>query len=322
MIHEHHEWLRDVSEQMASDYAKAHAMAAKSADVQRSGHKSESAWVRPLQDWLPPQYQVATRKYILLEDHSHGSTISAETDIVIFHPSYPERLRDRDEVLASGIAAAFSVKNSLGRSGIEEAVKEAATVRRAIKLRSNTVRDEILPPLVYGLLAHSHVWKQPGSNPAANANKALIELDQDHCNHPREGLDFLCIADLGCWSRATTIWKQPEPGTFKSQLFPMGGVRSGFLTDVPTAECNEDNPHVPNADMLQLPPFASLISILLDKLSYHDPSVKPIADGLRVTSPDNELKGSMRHWHLVNALSPEAREQLDSQPWAWDSVYM
>ncbi|WP_329407675.1 hypothetical protein OG563_36750 [Nocardia vinacea] len=313
MNHEHHEWLKDVSRQMASDYVKAHAMASNPSNVQHSGHKSESAWVRPLQDWLPPQFQVATRKYLLLEDDSLGPAMSAETDIVIFQPSYPERLRDRDEVLVAGVAAAFSVKLTLDRKGIEEAVTEAATVRRATKIRSNTVRGEVLPPFLYGLLAHSHAWKQPGSTPDKNVTEALIALDREHSEAPREGLDLVCVADHGCWSRVTTIMDYPEPGSPQAHFSPYGGVESGFVADVEPDDVVDEN--------LRYPPIATLISILLDKLSYYDASVKPIADGLRLTSPDVYRDGELRHWELASALSSDAREELTKSPWTWEPVY-
>ncbi|MBF6322350.1 DUF6602 domain-containing protein [Nocardia cyriacigeorgica] len=322
MIHEHHDWLVDVAAEMSREYEKARALAARASGVQHAGHKGEAAWANALHAWLPPQYEIGKRKYILLEDDSTGVNKSAETDLVIFQPSYPERLRARDEILVSGVAAAFSVKNSLDRSGISEAIKEAATVRRATRLRSNTVKDEILPPFLYGVLAHTHVWKRTESDPAGNVTKALAELDAEHSDNPREGLDLLCVADLGCWSRVTTIWKYPEPGTFQAQVFPYGGVCSGFVTDHPGSDVGENEAHVATNDTPKFPPFASLISILLNKLSYRDANVKPIADGLRLTSPEGDRDGQLRHWHLMNALSSYAREQLDNEPWAYDSVYM
>ena len=129
---------------MGREYAKAHEMASDPSKVQQSGHKSETAWVKALEGWLPPQYQIGQRKYLLLEDDSASPAISAETDIVIFQPSYPERLRDREEILVSGVAAAFSVKLTLDRAGISEAIQQAAMVRRGTKIRSYSVVDEVL----------------------------------------------------------------------------------------------------------------------------------------------------------------------------------
>lgn len=84
-------------------------------------------------------------------------------------------------------------------------------------------------------------------------------------------------------------------------------MRSGFFVD--------------GGRTLTGPPVAMLISLLLNKLSYRDPSVKPIADGLRLTSKQGDLYGTARHWVLPEALSPQAREQVQTQPWAWELVY-
>lgn len=190
---------------MRAEYEKAHRMAAESSNVQRAGHKGEAAWVSALEKWLPPQYEIGTRKYLLLETDSYGSSRSAETDILIFQPSYPRSLRSREEVLASGVVAAFSVKSTLDRSGIEEAAREAALVRRSMKIRTATAEGELIPPLLYGILAHSHAWQKPNSTPDHNIESIVSKFDQEHTNSPREGLDLICVADLNCWSRGSFI---------------------------------------------------------------------------------------------------------------------
>jgi hypothetical protein len=55
---------------------------------------------------LPPQYELGKRKYLLLETPD-GPTVTPETDLVVFYPHYPEKLRTKESVLASGVAAAF-----------------------------------------------------------------------------------------------------------------------------------------------------------------------------------------------------------------------
>lgn len=52
-----------------------------------------------LLDWLPPQYDVGKRKYLLLETED-GPARTKEHDLVVFHPCYPMDLRDRDDVEA------------------------------------------------------------------------------------------------------------------------------------------------------------------------------------------------------------------------------
>jgi hypothetical protein len=72
-------------------------MAREPGRVQQVGHRVESKWLNVLTQWLPCGYQVATRKYILLESAVDGKTVTRETDIVVLHPAYPESLlRERE----------------------------------------------------------------------------------------------------------------------------------------------------------------------------------------------------------------------------------
>jgi hypothetical protein len=110
IAYEHHRWFDQLAADIASDYQQLHAVARK--DAQRAGHGGESTWLRLLNNWLPPTYGVGQRKYILPERDGEEPF---ETDIVVFNPAYPERLREREEILAGGVAAAFSVKLTLDR---------------------------------------------------------------------------------------------------------------------------------------------------------------------------------------------------------------
>jgi hypothetical protein len=105
----------------------------------------------------PPGYDVVTRKYIVPE----VGLEEFETDILVLHPSYPVPLRTREEILAGGVAAAFSVKLTLDASGIRDGVRRAIALRRGLKPRYGTPREEMTAPFPVGLLAHSHSWKAP-----------------------------------------------------------------------------------------------------------------------------------------------------------------
>ena len=157
-----------------------------------------------LTDWLPPEYQVEKRKYILLETDD-GLKMTKETDLVVFYPHYPKNLRDKPAVLASGVAAAFSVRRTVGRDDIKEAYENGLTLRRGMKLREATVQAHLVPPVFFGLLGESHDWKAPSSTPKENIKAITDELDKELIKSPREGLDFICVADLGAWARIITV---------------------------------------------------------------------------------------------------------------------
>ena len=278
MKHVHHKWLTEISINMQNEFEEAHARASKPGGAQQSGHISEVAWKECLEKWLPPGYEVGTRKYILFEtDPGDGSEVSAETDIVIFHPSYPHALRGRSEVLLSGIVAAFSVKLTLDKAGIREAVKEAARVRQAAKFRSHDLRGKLLPPFLYGILAHTHSWKTATSKPVASITAALSELDSQFSNEPREALDLICVADLNYWSKQIHL-VTPEVAAVlpPSVAAPGGHIQYSFLN------VGHDQ-SIKDATSLELPPVAFLIGLLYEKLSYYDDSLSAMADGFRLT---------------------------------------
>lgn len=66
----------------------------------------------------------------------------------------------------------------------------------------------MLAPFPVGLLANSHCWKSPGSRPERNVYGRLCELDEE-TRHPREGLDYLCVADLGFWAANRVPYSPP-----------------------------------------------------------------------------------------------------------------
>ncbi|WP_329786446.1 DUF6602 domain-containing protein, partial [Mycobacterium intracellulare] len=103
-----------------------------------------------------PQYEIGTRKYLLLERDIDGETYSNETDLVIFHPSYPRELRERSEVLVAGVVAAFSVKSSLDAQVLQDAIAEARLVRDGFAERQGLIVGELVSPLIYGVLTHTH----------------------------------------------------------------------------------------------------------------------------------------------------------------------
>lgn len=105
----HAGWFRALQRSIREDYERIRQDA--QADPQRAGHRGEGTWARVLEKWLPPAYGVVTRKYIVPEIGNDAF----ETDIVVLHPSYPAPLRRHPDILAGGVASAFSVKVTLAR---------------------------------------------------------------------------------------------------------------------------------------------------------------------------------------------------------------
>lgn len=289
MGHIHHDWLAQTSEEMSRDYERLHAAVASSPEnIQQTGHGAESTWVRFFKEWLPPQYEIGTRKYIVAE---HDAP-EFETDLVIFQPAYPQVLRQREQVLAAGVAAAFSVKLTLHRSDLEEAQRAAAALGQGSERRLGSPRGEMQRPFPFGVLAHSHGWKRPASTPVENIGTALWELDLAHADHPTKSIDFVCVADLCTWRR-----------TYVSRMDPHAGF--DFLSPKQHKQGYASTGMVDSVGKTSPLPVAVLISALYERLSVGDKSLKPLADGLRLTGTSGEGSGRQRIWELDDIYNTE-----------------
>lgn len=192
-----HNLFERMAAQVSSDYEEARRHA-REKDSQRAGHEGEATWIRVLNDW-GPRWPVVTRKYIVGPNGETG-----EIDLVILKPDYPVSLLDDPSVLVSGVAAAFSVKLTLKRPDIAEAIKQK---KRLVEISSGsdaTVEGALRGPFPFGLLSHStqilgsvddfdegmqRVYQQVGHA----GDSALIAK-------PSEELDALLVADQSFFS--------------------------------------------------------------------------------------------------------------------------
>jgi hypothetical protein len=287
----HHEWLAKWSRELAEEYERLHQVAAD--DPQRSGHGGEASWLRLLEEWLPPAYEVGTRKYIVPEEGDD----TFETDLVIFNPAYPQRLREREEVIAGGVAAAFSVKLTLDAAGLRDAVDRGVRLKRSMQRRIGTPRDELLGPFAFGLVAHSHGWNQPSSTPRENLERNLLDVSTELVNHPREELDFVCVANLTTIATTRLVW-MPSGGGGRQ-----GAQARSDIGEVGTGMMVADEADVPG-------PLAVFISALIMRLAYVDPSVRPLADALRLTGTFGSARGQVRRWRTEDVYSELVRNAL------------
>lgn len=292
MTQVHHKWLAKWQREVQEEYVRLHEVARR--DPQMSGHGGEATWVRLLEEWLPPSYGVGSRKYIVPEE---GDDLF-ETDIVVFNPGYPERLRQREEVLAGGVAAAFSVKLTLDAAGLRDSIGRGVRLRRSMKPRHGTARAEMMGACSFGLLAHSHSWKQPASTPRENLKASLWALDNELVAHPRESLDFVCVADL---TTVSTMRIPYIPAEHLQHLIEQGqDVGPGQAISAMSM-----------ADATATPgPVAVFVSALLNRLAQTDPTLKPFADALRLTETLGSGAGYQRHFALNDVFSEEVIRRL------------
>lgn len=283
-------WLRKLERDIQEEYEGVHATAPR--DPQRAGHEGESAWTRLFEHWLPPAYTLGHRRYIVPE--IGGRDQAFETDLVVFRPSYPQALRSRTEVLAGGVAAAFSVKLTLNAAGIEDAVRRAARLRRGLLPRQGSPRQEMEPPFPVGLLAHSHAWKKKGSKPVGNITKALNRWDAKLAEHPREILDMVCVADLNCWMALRQPYISPQGARWLSAPTEEQRQVGYMCTAISTGDSISGSC-----------PVGMFLCSLLSRLAFQDPTLKPFVEALRLTGTLGTGCAVQRYWNLSQVFRPE-----------------
>lgn len=152
---------------------------------------------------------------------------------------------------------------------------------------------------------HPPDWKAPGSTPKENIKSITEEFDRDLVSAPREGLDFLCIADLGTWGRVTTVLTErfllenPHIAPFMGLATATSGRESVVLSGM-RHDYKQEN----------LSPLTNFIGLLWNKLALNDFSLKPIADGLRVTeTTDTTGSFGMRSYKFADVTTPQIAAQ-------------
>jgi len=192
--HEMHNFMTAAQRRMQEAYERIQQRAKE--DPGTAGDQGEENWAEFLRVWLPPYFQVVTKGRIL----SPSGIASSQVDVLVLVPSYPKGLLSEKLYLAAGVAAAFECKTTLKADHIQSAMQTCAEIQRAMPQRNGTPYNELNSSFVFGLLAHSHSWKAENSKPVENIGNTLFEANGRIVKHPREAMDFLCVADLGTWS--------------------------------------------------------------------------------------------------------------------------
>ena len=174
--HELYDFMRRLSDKMADNYKQIQKRATE--DPGTAGDQGEENWKELLQGWLPRTYEVVTKGRIISQD----GQVSPQVDVLVLKSIYPKQLIDEGQkiFLAAGVAAAFECKTTLKAEHIEKAVMTCVEIKNLYPERKGTPYKELHAPIVYGLLAHSHSWKETNSTPENNIEKKLRGSDYHH----------------------------------------------------------------------------------------------------------------------------------------------
>lgn len=188
--HDLHSFIGQVQKDLSDEYDRIYSRATE--DPGTAGDAAEESWAQVLRHWLPSAYKVQTKGRVI----SASGESSGQMDILVLSPSYPPFLLNRGYYLAPGVIAAFECKLTLKKRDIFSAVEKGAHFRRALTPEFS----QYSPPL-YGLLAHSHAWRNPRRLKISDKISAILrEAEIRHVRNPVEVLDMLCLANLGTWT--------------------------------------------------------------------------------------------------------------------------
>ncbi len=203
--------------------------------------------------------------------------------------------------MAGGVAAAFSVRLTADADGLRDALDRAVRLHRGAAPRQTSAGGEMLGLYPVGFLAHSHAWTAPGSTPLENVTARLEALADELVRHSREFLDLVCIADVSSW----------DVGRLPSVAFP----RETTPTSLGVISGREPG----QADSVT--PVGAFLTALLRFLSYDDPLVQPLYDGLLTTNTSGTGSGRMRRWPLEEVFSEHIRAQVAMGPRPGDNKW-
>jgi hypothetical protein len=302
-IHDLFSFVQSVTDGLANEYDRIQRRLQQ--DPGTAGDQGEENWAAIMREWLPPSYHVVTKGRLL----SDSGLAGPQVDVLVLRPSYPQYLRDKKVYLAAGVAAAFECKLTLRAHHISEAVEHAGEIKRLLANRKGSPYKELVSPLVYGILAHSHEWKAPASKPANNISLGLQRADHELTKHPREALDVACVSDVGTFTQAVSITDQGNsiaPG-------------SAFLSHSSLAAHELGVDPKPPAIDSHVRPVGTLLVYLLRRLAWEDPSIRDIAEYFHQTGLGGAGLGMARIWPTV-VFSESTRLQLAANQLTWGGL--
>jgi Domain of unknown function (DUF6602) len=305
--HDLHTFMKQVSDEMASEYGRIYAKSVQ--DPGTAGDEGENNWATLLRDWLPQNYHIRTKGRLIGFD----GTMSPQIDVVVLKPEYPRKLLTRRTWLAAGVAAVFECKTTLRAEHIRASALRCREFKKLFPIGLGNPRAELLSPLTYGILSHSHAWKSKRSKPADKISNILLDA-LGGIEKPSECIDFVCVSDLGTWN--TTHMLRYEAGfnpLNKEKLQEIFGGEWGAVTSIVCSAIGGTK-HNNDIGLSQSPafsPIGALIALLTNRLGWNDPSVRALADYYRKVNLLGTGSGPGNFWP-PSIYSNEVRSRLES----------
>lgn len=291
------DFMNSATRQISDEYDRIQKRATE--DPGTAGDQGEENWATLFKNWLPDTFHIVTKGRIL----SHIGIASPQVDVIILKPEYPKHLLDKKLYLAGGVLAAFECKVTLKASHLHEFVKNSLEIKNHLYDIKGSPYKEIQSSIVYGLLAHSHSWKNDNSKPIENIEKALWDADNETVTHPIQMPDLICVADLACWSVSKMVFLGPglisDWSSFEEIWGKTGSASSGYI-----CHSQEQEDQTPN-----FTPIGALITSLFHKLSWQVPTMQSLSRYFTLTNIQGNGSGKMRKWDST-IYSEEIRSKI------------
>lgn len=297
-VHDIHGYIAQSQRWIEEEYLQIQKRARE--DPGTAGDQGETNWAELLKKWLPSYFHIQTKGRIL----THTGDASPQVDVVVLVPSYPQILLEKKLYLAGGVVAAFECKTTLRAEHIRSAVKTGAELRQKLPIRKGSPYKDLTSSMIYGVLAHSHSWKDSGSSPVQNIEKALWTADTEFVRHPRECLDFICVADLAAWTLTRMNYLHPK--YFKTpEMAKMysGYAQTAYMCHAIGQERQKD----------YFSPLGVLLAGLFTKLAWTFSDMQNLEEYFRKVNIQGSAQGAARKWD-ISIYSDEVRERLLKEP--------
>ncbi|MEA5257214.1 DUF6602 domain-containing protein [Arcicella aquatica] len=278
------EFFTSTSQNIENEYRRIQRRATE--DPGTAGDQGEENWKELLSKWLPSTFKIVTKGRIL---NTKGKA-SPQIDVIVLRPEYPEGLINTKLYLATGVLAAFECKLTLKATHIKEFFESSVEIKNLTFPKVGSPYKELHSSILYGLLCHSHSWKNPSSKPIENVTSYIETMDKAKIKHPKFAPDLICIADLTTWSICKTTFFGPRFVPNFDEYIPIYGKNGSAVSSYLCFSSLLKN-QVPYFN-----PLAVLITRLLCKLSREYPSLKPISSFFEAANIQGKGEGKNRYW--------------------------
>lgn len=283
-VHDLFTFMGQITHEIESEYQRIYSRA--SEDPGTAGDEGEENWATLLREWLPPAYRVVTKGRLI----NHKGEMSPQIDVLVLKPFYPTKLLEKKVWLADGVAAVFECKTTLTAAHVKASVKRAVEFKKLFTNRTGNPASELRSHLHFGVLAHSHSWKNEKSLPLKNIIKAYEE-EATEVDHPSLLLDTICVADLAIWTSSI----MPH---YEAQWDPNAAayLRSVFQGDWGVMNSMNCASHLTEGQRNTFTPVGALIGYTIQRLARHDATLRDLADYYRRVNLWGSSNGRMRPW--------------------------